>query len=117
MRRSLLVLLVFVLLAQFSWARAAAYCQHERGNAPVAAHWGHHEHAHPDLGQKKSPDSKLVADADCNVCHASCAHPLCAELDAATASGVSGSLVPRALIPLASAPSGAPDRPQWPALA
>ena len=117
MRRSLLVLLAFVLLAQFSWARAAAYCQHEKGNAPAAAHWGHHEHAHADLGQKKSPDSKLMADADCNVCHASCAHALSIELDARVAPGLSGALVPRASPPLASAPPGAPDRPNWSALA
>lgn len=119
MRRSLLVLLALVLLAQFSWARAAAYCQHETSGTPAAAHWGHHEHAHPDLGQKKKGEgsSKLVADADCNVCHASCAHPLRAELDAAIGLGLSGALTPRALIPPASAPPGAPERPQWPALA
>ena len=116
MRRALFFLLAFVLLAQFNWASAAAYCQHE-GNAQAASHWGHHEHAHPDFGQKKSGESKLVADADCNVCHASCVPPLQSHADAQTGPALSATPSPRASPPPPSAPAGAPDRPQWPALA
>lgn len=116
MRRAFFFLLALVLLAQFNWASAAAYCQHE-ASSQASGHWGHHEHAHPDLGQKKPGDSKLVADADCNVCHASCVPPLQSQPDTRAAIVLSASPPAHPTPPPLSEPSGAPDRPQWPALA
>ncbi|MGK5063107.1 cation efflux protein, CzcI family [Janthinobacterium sp. LB3P112] len=73
MRRFFLILLLFVLPLQMSWAAASAYCLHEEGKA--AQHLGHHSHQH-----KADADKKPVADkaeqqkkgqphSDCNVCH------------------------------------------------
>ena len=115
MRRALMFLLALVLLAQFNWASAAAYCQHERSAA--VSHWGHHEHAHPDQGQKKPADSKLATDADCHVCHASCVPPLQSQPDVQMAPDLRAGPWARATPPPPSAPHGAPERPQWPALA
>ena len=119
MRRAFFFLLAFVLLAQFSWASAAAYCQHERQERTPqsAGHWGHHEHAHPDLGQKKAGEGKLVADADCNVCHASCVPPLQSHADARLPIVLRTSPPAHAPPPRMPMAMDAPDRPQWPALA
>ncbi|MBS0340169.1 MAG: cobalt-zinc-cadmium resistance protein [Proteobacteria bacterium] len=117
MRRALFFLLAFVLLAQFSWASAAAYCQHERTTTQASGHWGHHEHAHPDLGQKKSGDTRLVADSDCTVCHASCVPPLRSHADARLPVMLGISPPAHAPPPRVSMAMDAPDRPQWRALA
>jgi hypothetical protein len=78
MRRWLTLLLLFVLPAQFSWAAAAAYCQHEPATAAVS-HIGHHSHVHK-AGKtdktEKSGVAKLAADNDCGYCHLSFAKPL-----------------------------------------
>ena len=116
MRRAIFFLLAFLLLAQLSWASAAAYCQHE-GSAQTSGHWGHHEHAHPELGQKKTGEGKLMADADCHVCHASCVPPLQSHADARLPLVLGTSPPAHAPPPRVSMPLDAPDRPQWPALA
>lgn len=111
MLRSILLFLAVLLAVQFTWAGAAAYCQHET-DASAVSHFGHHEHVHKDLG-KKSSVGKLVADADCNVCHASCAHPLRSEMVAALVQEVATApLSPVAARP-SSPPPGSPYRPKW----
>lgn len=75
MRRFFLILLLFVLPLQMSWAAASAYCLHEEGKA--AEHLGHHNHQHKADADKKPVADKKVADkqakgqahSDCNVCH------------------------------------------------
>ena len=57
MRRCIVILLLFVLPAQFSWAAAASYCQHAQDSTPQ--HLGHHEHQH----QKASADAAVAVDA------------------------------------------------------
>jgi hypothetical protein len=88
MRRWLTLLLLVTLPLQFTWAAAAAYCQHEQ--APSARHMGHHEHEHPGApgehqqaqkAQKAAdPDAtkaaKVFGDADCGYCQLSAAKPL-----------------------------------------
>ncbi|MET0348992.1 MAG: cation efflux protein, CzcI family [Rhizobacter sp.] len=76
MRRLLTILLLLVLPLQFSWAAAAAYCQHERA-ADAAGHVGHHEHRHveasPQTPEKKSTtETSVCLDDDCAFCHLGC---------------------------------------------
>jgi hypothetical protein len=76
MTRWLLLVLMVLLPAQFSWAAAAPYCTHER--SPTTFHVGHHVHVHtsaaPDArGAPSEPEtgkSPPAPDhADCSVCH------------------------------------------------
>ncbi|MBF8178743.1 MAG: cobalt-zinc-cadmium resistance protein [Burkholderiaceae bacterium] len=41
-KKLLIILMLLALPLQFTWAAAAAYCQHE--NATAGAHFGHHKH-------------------------------------------------------------------------
>ncbi|MFM2085486.1 MAG: hypothetical protein RLZZ237_355 [Pseudomonadota bacterium] len=74
MKKFFLLLLLFVLPLQMSWAAASAYCQHEEGKA--AQHLGHHSHQHK-AGSDKQADKQASIDkqakgqphSDCNVCH------------------------------------------------
>lgn len=75
MKKLVLLLLLFVLPLQMSWAAASAYCLHEEGKA--AQHLGHHSHQHKaSAGDEPQPDAagkdlkaKAKAHSDCNVCH------------------------------------------------
>ena len=75
MKKFFLILLLFVLPLQMSWAAASAYCLHEEGKA--AQHLGHHSHQHKADADKQPVADKKVADkqskgqphSDCNVCH------------------------------------------------
>ena len=75
MRRWFLILMLFLLPFQLSWAAASAYCQHERDMQPQ--HWGHHEHesrgtdrSHSGEGaQKNSSTQPNAVIGDCAVCH------------------------------------------------
>jgi hypothetical protein len=89
MRRWLTLFLLFMLPVQFSWAAAAAYCQHEA--AAAQTHIGHHAHEHEATPGDAQADAagkhdgkhdgkaaaakggKLVADNDCGYCHLSVA--------------------------------------------
>jgi hypothetical protein len=80
MTRWLLLVLMMLLPAQFSWAAAAPYCAHERN--PTSFHVGHHAHvhevssaeAHPTASESDNDTSKssLVSatdHGDCHYCH------------------------------------------------
>ena len=74
MKKFFLLLLLFVLPLQMSWAAASAYCLHEEGKA--AQHLGHHSHQHkasagdePQADAGKDLKTKTKAHSDCNVCH------------------------------------------------
>ncbi|OGB24879.1 MAG: hypothetical protein A3I66_13780 [Burkholderiales bacterium RIFCSPLOWO2_02_FULL_57_36] len=68
MRRFLIILLLFALPLQVSWAAVATYCKHESGVA--AQHFGHHEHAHQAKQAEPVKDpSTLTVDNDCVACH------------------------------------------------
>ena len=73
-KKLLLILLLLALPFQYSWAAAAAYCQHEKTHI---SHFGHHSHQHAahavKLAEKADEKSKLPAlDNDCGYCHLSC---------------------------------------------
>lgn len=89
MRRWIVIVLLFVLPAQFSWAAAASYCQHERDATPQ--HLGHHAHDHAKAAAGAAPAADAApagaADdgsgfqlpgthADCAYCHLSLAKTL-----------------------------------------
>ena len=69
-KKFLLILLMFVLPLQFTWAAAAVYCQHEQGNV---SHFGHHTHQHSTGavdGDAASDNVKIKKfHGDCEYCH------------------------------------------------
>lgn len=68
MKRWLLILLMWVLPLQLSFAAVAPYCAHEEGAA--AQHFGHHSHKHQDADGHDQHKGKLPgADPDCDYCH------------------------------------------------
>lgn len=78
MTRWLLLVLMVLLPAQFSWAAAAPYCTHERN--PTTFHVGHHAHVHqgsksdaqptPSEAEPEPARSPVAPDhADCSFCH------------------------------------------------
>ena len=68
MKRWLLILLMWVLPLQLSFAAVAPYCAHEEGAA--AQHFGHHSHKHQDGDSHDKHQSKLPGDdPDCDYCH------------------------------------------------
>ena len=74
MKKLLFIFLLFALPFQYSWAAAAAYCQHETTHT---SHFGHHSHHHvaqaEKLAEKSDEKSKLATlDDDCGYCHLSC---------------------------------------------
>lgn len=110
MRRWLAVLLLVLLPLQFTWAAAAAYCQHETGAA--AKHFGHHDHKHHQDSTDTSDAPSFTVDLDCAACHAGCA--------AATVNVPALALdaAPPALAPWrphapAAPPTAQPERPNW----
>jgi hypothetical protein len=113
MRRFVALFMLILLPLQFSWAVAAAYCQHE--SAPEVQHFGHHDHRHDaHVSADKSPETKLpgAADNDCNVCHASCATAAASMATPAImpADSVLADLLPA---PPAAVPALRPERPNW----
>lgn len=71
MKKLLLIFLLVILPFQFSWAAAAAYCQHEEGQ--TVQHFGHHSHQHQAKADKTEGQSgSLQTDTDCGYCHLSC---------------------------------------------
>lgn len=114
MRRLWVFLAAVVLLAQWSYAAAGAYCTHESERSSSAAHWGHHFHAHAagsDANDEPAKNGGTVH-ADCAFCHA-------------VSTSVPVTHVTQAASPVAAAPSSAaappyqsrgpdtPDRPKW----
>jgi hypothetical protein len=67
-KKLFLIFLLMVLPLQYSWAAAAAYCQHEK--EPVT-HFGHHSHQHEAEAPSEAPEngSELAqVHNDCGVC-------------------------------------------------
>jgi uncharacterized protein involved in copper resistance len=79
MTRWLLIVLMVLLPAQFSWAAAAPYCAHESN--PTSFHVGHHTHVHEGTAsaeaqqassepeKEKSERPGLSDHSDCHYCH------------------------------------------------
>ena len=69
-KKLLLIFLLVCLPFQFSWAAAAAYCQHE--GEMNTQHFGHHAHQHKtqaDLPDDAGKTAKVHT--DCGYCHLS----------------------------------------------
>lgn len=110
MRRWLAVLLLVLLPLQFTWAAAAAYCQHETGDA--AKHFGHHDHKHHQDSTDTSNGPSFGIDSDCAACHAGCAAAT------VTVSSFALETTPPTLAPWhphapVSPPAAQPERPNW----
>lgn len=117
MYRLVALLLALLLPLQFAWGAAAAYCQHETG-LQSATHVGHHAHEHKaDEGTKKAASANLAVDNDCTACHASCSAMACEPPASMQALALTSRLNVPTLDAHASAPTRAPDRPQWRRLA
>lgn len=71
----LLLLLLWLIPLQFSWATVARYCQHEALVQPEQQHAGHHSHAHDEQASPNDANGSALSqpDADCHYCHASVA--------------------------------------------
>lgn len=70
-KKLLLIFLLALLPLQFSWAAAAAYCQHEGEKS--TQHFGHHAHQHDAQTDLPDDADKVVkVHADCGYCHLSC---------------------------------------------
>jgi hypothetical protein len=75
MRRLLILLFAVMLPLQFTWASAAAFCEHGREQQhqqetgfATAWHFGHHTHEH-EAGRAHGKSGTKLPDADCAVCH------------------------------------------------
>ncbi len=113
MYRLVALLLALLLPLQFAWGAAAAYCQHET-SVQSAKHVGHHAHEHKaDEGTKKPASAKLKVDNDCTACHATCSAMACEAPATIEAPALTSRLDIAPFDAHASAPIGAPDRPQW----
>lgn len=74
MRRCIVFLLALLVMAQFSWATAASYCEHEETTPRQSTHFGHHAHSHDVNETAGKPAVKrllLAADLDHGHCHLS----------------------------------------------
>ena len=72
MRRFLVIVMMLLLPAQWTWAAAASVCAHE--TTTQTTHFGHHEHAHQDAASldeagDEGPAGSLAEDPDCGACH------------------------------------------------
>lgn len=111
MRRVFALFLACALLFQFSWAVAAAYCEHET-SSKATMHFGHHVHVHKTADGKPLSGNKLAMDDDCAFHHAGhlALVPLVPTVIAAAQPSPSAFREPTIS---ASAPPRTPDRPQW----
>ncbi len=113
--RKLVLLLALLLPLQFAWAGVTAYCQHETTLAQQR-HFGHHEHVHQAAGEKTG-EVQLAGDNDCGICHAAGSAMLPDQQTPTATAPSSSTYEPGDRRRLPTAPTRAPDRPQWPRLA
>lgn len=121
MRRWLMILLLFAMPFQLSWAAAAGYCPHE-SNAG-ASHFGHHEHHHVEAASAleqgtDTPSDPLPGsqDNDCLACHTCTVQPLADTASIAATASPAARPQPFAE-PYRSHVGGVPTRPAWSAFA
>lgn len=72
MRSFLVIVMMLLLPAQWTWAAAASVCAHEK--TTQSAHFGHHEHAHQgaaslDGANDDGQGGSLAEHPDCGACH------------------------------------------------
>lgn len=68
MRRFLVIAMMLLLPAQWTWAAAASVCAHEK--TTQSTHFGHHEHAHQGAASiDGASDDGQAEHPDCGACH------------------------------------------------
>ncbi|MPZ45740.1 MAG: hypothetical protein GEV05_20595 [Betaproteobacteria bacterium] len=73
MLRLLIVVLLWIVPLQMSYAVASGYCSSsEQGS--VTSHFGHHVHKHVHSGSGDNNAAKLGVDLDCGLCHLAGGH-------------------------------------------
>lgn len=112
MKRALLFLSAVLMIAQWSYAAAGAYCSHEAERSG-AVHWGHHSHTHKVQDRESdAPHPKGVFHGDCTFCHAAAVFgPQTFMAELPTLDRAPLNVAPT--ISLASRGPDIPDRPQW----
>ena len=71
--RLLIVVLLWIVPLQMSYAAASGYCSSsEQGS--VTSHFGHHVHKHAHSGGGGDNAAKLGVDLDCGLCHLAGGH-------------------------------------------
>lgn len=68
-KKLLIICLLIVLPLQYSWAAAAAYCQHENEQSQ---HFGHHAHEHTVQADASDGQGMKASHGDCEYCHLFC---------------------------------------------
>jgi len=115
-RRLVALFLALLLPLQFAWGAAAAYCGHEV-EIQAVEHVGHHDHVHKaeadQKTDKKQAGGKQLVDNDCGVCHASGSAMNMAPIAAFPTVALTRWVPAPTPAHPRSAPSDAPDRPQW----
>ena len=111
MRRLLIMLMLFALPLQISWAVVATYCQHE--NEVTSQHFGHHEHEHEQAKTDEEPKENSIAlHTDCLTCHG-----LAAAILMPVADGLPFASLPKLYIAnsyqLESVSPSPPEKPNW----
>ena len=115
LRRTVSLVLAFIMAFQLSWTVAGTYCMHESGRA--AEHFGHHPHVEdadefPVASKdKQTPAKQLVVHPHCASCHATAPviytpQPLL-HIEWASIEPLS------VIVTLSSAYTPPPERPQW----
>lgn len=110
MKKFFLILLLFVLPLQMSWAAASAYCLHEEGKA--AQHPGHHGHQHKAGAEPADKKSLGQPHSDCNFCHGIGQGSLPATNQLALPGPASHAIAPSSFFYASPIPDG-PRRPDW----
>lgn len=109
-KKYLLILLMLILPAQYTWSAAAVYCQHEQ-NSPF--HFGHHAHQHKVKSEESGSHGKVkMADSDCEYCHMF-SHVFFISFDISTMEPVVSSHTLLSTLFYASHIPRRPPRPNW----
>lgn len=119
-KKILIILMLFVMPLQATWAMAAAYCQHEEDVTPV--HFGHHEHEydhdhedeheHVQNSDEAKQNTSGLVQIDVHDCHGHTAGLLLAAFEIPLESFTEG---PPIFDTSLNAPGvvALPERPQW----
>jgi hypothetical protein len=109
-KKYLLILLMLLLPAQYSWSAAAVYCQHEQ-SSPF--HFGHHAHQHQAKPDDSGSHGKVkMADTDCEYCHMF-SHAFFVPCDTCSMEPIGLSHVSSSTLTYTSHIPKKPPRPNW----
>ncbi|RJG07840.1 hypothetical protein D3870_04890 [Noviherbaspirillum cavernae] len=111
MKKFLLILLLAILPLQYTWAAAAAYCEHEK--EVQASHPGHHPHEHQTVDGDSDDQGKVnKVHSDCGVCQFSAQASFLTTFPAGVPPGDIGHAVRLPDFYSSHIPDG-PQKPNW----